>query len=280
MTLSPLRAGRITASRVPAILGLSPYQTRADVLRAMVREAMGAESEFQGNVATRHGQAFEEDALADVERQLGIMLTPGECIVHPEHRFLAATPDALVGDDGLVECKAPYRAAYTHYNERPDYQAQMQHQMAVSGRAWCLFVVWRQGETHVSRLERDPDWLDRHLPALVEFHAEYRAALEAPDPHLQPLVVERSDPEWQAAVDAYRDSVRARDDADAALHAARDKLIALAGERNSAGAGVRVTRVERKGAVDYRAVPALKGVDLEQYRKPGTEYWTVSEIKS
>ena len=49
------RKGRITGSRVGAILGMSPWQKPADVLRAMVREYHGASTEFTGNPATDHG---------------------------------------------------------------------------------------------------------------------------------------------------------------------------------------------------------------------------------
>lgn len=46
---------RITGSRVGAILGLSPWQKPADVMRAMVREYHGAESEFKGGPHIDHG---------------------------------------------------------------------------------------------------------------------------------------------------------------------------------------------------------------------------------
>jgi predicted phage-related endonuclease len=57
------RVGKITASRVGAILGNSPYKTRDDVMREMVREALGAELEFTGNVATEYGTANEINAM-------------------------------------------------------------------------------------------------------------------------------------------------------------------------------------------------------------------------
>lgn len=37
------------------------------------------------------------------------------------------------------------------------------------------------------------------------------------------------------------------------------------------GAGVTVTRFWRQGSVDYKKVPELSGVDLDQYRKRATE---------
>ena len=34
------------------------------------------------------------------------------------------------------------------------------------------------------------------------------------------------------------------------------------------GCGVEVLKSSRKGAIDYSAIPELRGIDLEQYRKP------------
>jgi predicted phage-related endonuclease len=57
-----------------------------------------------------------------------------------------ASPDGLVGDDGLVEIKCPNTA--THIDTLLDKEApskyvnQMQWQMACTGRAWCDFVSY------------------------------------------------------------------------------------------------------------------------------------------
>src|SRR5690348_7975827 len=101
------RIGRITASRVGAILGLSKYRTSADVLRDMVREALGAPSEFTGNEATRYGETHEADALDAYEQRYGTIIKPSGIVVHPLYDWLAASPDGLVGEHGLVECKCP-----------------------------------------------------------------------------------------------------------------------------------------------------------------------------
>ena len=49
------RKGRITASSVGAILGLSPHAKPDDVMRRMIREYQGLEPEFTGNTATEYG---------------------------------------------------------------------------------------------------------------------------------------------------------------------------------------------------------------------------------
>lgn len=272
--LSPKRAGRITASRATAILGLSPYNTRADVLRAMVRQHHGAPSEFVGNVATEHGHKMEPVALAEYEKQAGVMTYGGqEFVIHPEYDFLGCTPDGFNGD-GLVEVKCPYRATYTSYDDRPDYVAQMQLQMAVTDRPWCDFVVLHQdGSLHVSRLMRDDGWLDKHLPEFREFMSEYEAAIADPDIHLQER--ERDDSDWTAAAEQWRAAKAAADAAKTEMDLARKRLIELSGGISSHGHGVQVVAVESKGRVQYSR--ALKhfapDADLSEFTgKPSTTF--------
>lgn len=56
----------------------------------------------------------------------------------------------------------------------------------------------------------------------------------------------------------------------------KEKLIRLAGARSSTGGGIQLTQIARKGAIDYGRIPELRGVDLEPYRKEGSEYWKIS----
>ena len=66
------RVGRITASMTGAILGRAPYMTRADAMRAMVRAREGAETEFQGNIATEHGNRNEAGAVFEFEMEAAL----------------------------------------------------------------------------------------------------------------------------------------------------------------------------------------------------------------
>lgn len=277
--LDPRRAWRITGSRIGAILGLNPYSTRRDVLREMVRESHGAEREFQGNEATRYGEAHEPDALAAYEAREGVMTYGGgELLIHPEHDFLAVTPDGLVGDDGMIECKAPFRGTYTHWNEKPYYEAQMRLQMECAGRAWCDFVVWRAGEIAVSRIERDATWLPSVLPVLEQFMEDYRAAMEAPESHLADTI--RDDKAWRDAASDYLDTLSAFNDIERMMKAKRERLIELAGDSSAKGCGVQVIRSERAGSVAYaKAVKELlPDADLSAYTGKPTTVFTVKEI--
>lgn len=279
--LSPLRVGRITGSRVGAILGLNPYSKREDVLREMVREHFDAPREFIGNAATDYGKQMEPVALAEYEAREGVMTYGGdECIVHPVHGFLAVTPDGLVGDDGMVECKAPYRGNYTHWSDKPYYEAQMRLQLECCQRKWCDFVVLdRNGEIHVSRLTHQSGWLPLNLRVLQDFMADYAAALESPDAYLADR--EREDAAWREAAETFRDACLHLEDAKAHHEAARDALLALAGDASVKGAGVQVIRSERAGSVAY--AKALKDLapdaDLTPYTGKPSVIFTVKEMK-
>lgn len=53
----------------------------------------------------------------------------------------------------------------------------------------------------------------------------------------------------------------------AALDEAKAKLVSLASHPSESGAGASVSQFWKMGAVDYKQVPQLEGVDLEAHRK-------------
>lgn len=274
------RKGRITASRVGAILGLSEYRSRDDVMRDMVREALGAPSEFTGNEATRYGEAHEADALDAYEQRMGIIIVPCGFVVHPEHAWLGASPDGLVEDDGMVECKCPYRAMYTMPSL--EYRAQMQLQMACTGRQWCDFVIWRDGEpVIVERVWRDPEWFASNQRDLEHFINDYDEIIADPAkaaPYLADK--ERGDETWRNVVAEWRDAKRHADESAEREKRVRAELIALA-PQGARGFGVTLTRVETEGRVDYkRAITTmLPDMDLSAYKGKSSISYRITESK-
>jgi putative phage-type endonuclease len=289
--LSPMRTGRVTGSRVGAIIGVNRYQKPGDVMRVMVREHHGAPSEFAGNEATEWGTFHEEDARVAYEQATGCLVTDAqEFICHPVYPdLLGVSPDGLVGPVGLVEFKSPYRARYTSIGEKPDYQAQVQLQLACTGREWCDFVVWRPWAQAdrlgvdpliIERVDVDPEWLPTHLPTLQAFHSEYLRVTA--DPDLAAMYLDDAD----VVPDGWSDAAARWIELDEQVRAftverdaARDLLVSLAGDRNVTGAGLSVSRTERAGTVDYKAIVAkhVPDVDVNDYRKAVQPVWTVRQ---
>jgi hypothetical protein len=90
------------------------------------------------------GTEKEPDARAAYEFQTDTEVAQVGFAPHPSISASGASPDGLVGDDGLVEIKCPNTATHIDTllgNEVPaKYITQMLWQMACTGRKWCDFV--------------------------------------------------------------------------------------------------------------------------------------------
>lgn len=285
--LSPLRKDRITASRVPAVLGISPYATRASLMREMVREHFDEPSEFAGNIATDWGNNHEADAIAEYELTQGVAVhftgTDQQTLVSPAYPFLAATPDGLTADR-VVETKAPWRALYTSITERPDYAAQIQLQLAVTDYPAADLVIWRPDQPLiVETVDRDFDWLQRSLPAITEFLEEYERVVSSPElyqPHREPLKDVRTDGEWLIVSREWLELDFLIKQLEAERDRAAKELMTLSPDKPARGNGIDLLRYERRGTVQYKKIlDDLKiKVDLERYRAASSQITTVRRI--
>lgn len=89
-----------------------------------------------------------------------------------------ASPDGLVGNDGLIEIKCPNSATHAEYlltKEIPQkYIYQMQWQMECTGRDWCDFVSYdprmpMELQVYICRYPRDHETINRLKKEVVDF---------------------------------------------------------------------------------------------------------------
>lgn len=273
------RTGRITGSRVGAILGLNPWQTREDVLRAMVREYHGAPSEFEGNVATNYGQSHEEEAILDFTLETGLDVV--ETGFHTYEDWAGASPDGLIQDDAILEVKCPYGkrngGELKPASEQEHYGAQMQWEMLCTGRAKAYFFQWTPHEHNLEIIDRDNEWLNENIPVLRQFHAFYLSELDNPE-HLEPLRKEINTERAKLLIDEYDQLKDAQDLAKERQKEVLDELIAIGGGGNALIWGRKLTKVQKEGSVSYaKAVKALcPDADLEPYRGKPSSFWKLS----
>jgi predicted phage-related endonuclease len=180
------RAGCCTASRLRDVLAVSkqkgkegtPLKARADYIREILAERMtGASMPHFVSDAMRDGLAYEDEAKAMYEAHTGIFLKPTAFYRHPRIEFFGATPDGLVGDDGLVEVKVPTSPTFVGWvmdGVIPDeHKPQMLGQMACTGRQWCDFVAYEPRAMN----PRARLFIRRYHPTPAEI-AEVEAAAE------------------------------------------------------------------------------------------------------
>ncbi len=276
------RKGRVTGSVVGGILGLSPYMTRDDVLRSMVRATLDAPSEFAGNVATEWGTGMERQAILDFEMDTSEKVEPAPFVEYED--WLGASPDGYVSDGRLIEVKCPYglrndpQPIFKQPHEQPHYLAQMQVQMFVTGKESCWFYQWTPHDRMKKLIHRDDEWLASNLPRLKQFHAEYLDALAAPDEHLSPKRTVIDTPDAAMMVREYDDLKEARDRADERLKELMAGMAAMAGDRNALFGGRKLTKIEKEGAVSYAKVvkEKLPGLDLSAWRGKPSSFWKLS----
>jgi len=293
------RVGKVTGSRVGAILGHNPHMTREDVMRVMVREALGAPAEFTGNEATAHGEKYEAYARAWYEAHRGVKVEETGLVVHPDYPFLAASPDGLVGLDVGVEFKCPFyaRKPYSVFDpKKKHYYDQCQLVMEVCGLKRMDFVVWiRDDLATIESVVSDKQWVVDNVPKLQAFFNEYESIIKdksrhkhfvnkKAEPSREYAFVESSEMDrlWvvtQKLHQMERDMAPLQDE----QKALREALFAKHGFVSNGQ--VRVSCVERKGSIDYDKLFADLGInelirqrnlDLDAYRRPANFAYKVT----
>lgn len=276
------RVGRVTGSIVGAILGLSPYMTRADAMRSMVRAAIGADPEFTGNVATEYGTANEGTAIIDFQMTTELRVKPAYFVMHED--WLGASPDGYVSDGGLIEVKCPYglrndpSPIFKSPSEQPHYAAQMQVQMYVTKTTHCHFWQWSTHGTSLHRVEYDQSWIDKNLPRLRQFHAEYLDEVaNNPDEHRTPKRVEIDTPDARRMIAEWDDLNEKIEQLAERKKDLLADMVKAAGEKNALFAGRKLTMTERAGAISYaKAIKALcPNADLTPYQGKPSTFWQV-----
>lgn len=186
------RCGKVTASRIADLMATrrdgQPSSDRLNYRAQLVAERLtGCVAQSFTNAAMIHGTETEPEARRAYEffvdrdvQQVGF--TP-----HPAIEMAGASPDGLVGDDGLLELKCPNTATHldTLITGRiPDkYHKQMQFQMACTGREWCDFASYdnrmpERMRLFVKRVNRSAEDIAEIEDAVRAFIAEIDETLE------------------------------------------------------------------------------------------------------
>lgn len=275
------RKGRITASSVGAILGHAPYATRDDVMRRMVREWVGAEPEFEGNIATEYGTRNEAGALTEYMMETGNSVEYVGFITRED--WAGCSPDGLICEDGGLEIKCPFglrkdeAPAFKSIFDQPHYFDQVQFSIWVTNRSWWNFYQWSPNGTSMEKVMWSGSWQDQNLPKLRQFYAEYLAEREEPAIHLEPKRPIIDTPEAHRIAAEYDQICEAIDRAEERKKELLADMVRISGHKDTIFAGRKLTKIEKAGAIAYaKAVKALMpSANLEPYRGKPSSYWVV-----
>jgi putative phage-type endonuclease len=161
------RLGLVTASRVADVLAKiksGESASRRNYKIQLVSERLtGERQETYINQAMQDGIDREQFARDRYVQQFGEVEEVG-FVKHPTLEA-GASPDGMVGDDGIIEIKCPMGSTHTETLMTQDipskYVPQVQFQLLVTGRKWCDFVSYNPMfpehlQVFVKRIEADP----------------------------------------------------------------------------------------------------------------------------
>jgi len=164
------RLGKVTASRIADVMSRTKAgkfsAKRADYLMELVCERLTGNAgdhfvtrDMAWGIDNEDGAAELYSFTRDVELE-----TVG-LVYHPNITQALASPDRLVGDDGLIEIKCPKTTTHFGYlmsEEIPEeYKLQIYWQLECTGRRWCDFVSFDprmpgNAQMFVRRIEANP----------------------------------------------------------------------------------------------------------------------------
>lgn len=145
------RLGCLTASRMADAMDFKKggeesakrRQLKIDICAERLTDSMVSR---YVNDAMTWGIEHEAEARDRYEEVTGTLVTPCGFALHGEIAFFGASPDGLVGDDGLIEIKCPTTSTYIAWvadGVVPEqHKAQMTAQLAVTGRRFVDFLAF------------------------------------------------------------------------------------------------------------------------------------------
>lgn len=182
------RAGCVTASRIADVM-MKPTTAGYQNYRAQLicERLTGNPTETFTSAAMQHGTDTEPQARAFYEMETGHEVTEVGFIPHPTVEGTGASPDGIIGGEGLVEIKCPQPAEHirvlTGGEIKRQYVLQMQWQMECTGRKWCDFVTFNPAlpfemQMHIQRVEADAKAQAEITEAVAAFIEDVKATAD------------------------------------------------------------------------------------------------------
>ena len=136
------RRARIGGSEFAIVLDVNPYKKRIELI---LEKAGVIADTFEGNEATKRGQALENDIIAMFEDETGLNVSDEqkEFIIEPEECIpLVCHIDGMTSDDCVFEAKTTDIKAKTWKDGIPEYyKAQLEFNCMLSGKTKAYIAV-------------------------------------------------------------------------------------------------------------------------------------------
>jgi len=266
-----LRKGKITASKIAVIMGLSPYQTP----KMLWEEELGFREAQKASSHMQRGLDIEDDAREYFKQQTGVEVSPAVIFRKGHPKFMASL-DGLSADElTMVEIKNNNMSYHDMAKKGlivEFHQCQMQWQMYVSGDEIekSNYLSYRNADDAVIvPLSRDEGYIQKQVEAGLQF-LKYIEDLEEPPLMEADYEDVSKNSALQQAVNEYREYNALIKHYTELSESAKKRIISESKDRNVRGLDWKMTKYEQKGRVNYDELLKdldVKDDDLTAYRK-------------
>jgi len=267
------RKTRIGASDAASIMGVgfsTPLELWKEKLGLVTKEVTSR---------MQRGTDLEPMAREAFIKEQEVFVAPA-VIESKEHTWMFASVDGLSYDGKtLVEIKCPNQKdhALALEGKIPEkYFPQLQHQMLVLNLEMMYYFSFDGNQGARVLVYADSEYQRTLIAKERDF---YKKLITFEQPELTDRdYIQKTDYDFLHHVHEYRKLLIEEKKIEQLKQTHRDALVHLADKQNVEGGGLRVQQITRRGFVDYSAIPELKSVDLERYRKPSIESVRISEV--
>lgn len=164
--------------------------SRRNYAAQLVTERLTGKSHerFYTNEHMEWGKDAEPAAREAYTKQTGNEIVEIGLVEHPLIKNAQASPDGLIGEDGLIEIKCLLPANHLELllteKVKDQYVLQMQWQLACTGRQWCDFVSYDPTQNEnmqlfIQRFHRDEEELTNIEKEVIIFLDEVEETVNA-----------------------------------------------------------------------------------------------------
>jgi len=267
----------VTASQVPVLLDLSPYQTTLGLFEEKV---LGQEPPITTTQQILFDRGHKAEAIGRqwVKDNLGLDFKPA-VVVSTEVLDLLASLDGFIENDKII-FEAKYMGAKTLLDVKagkiPEHHKyQVQAQLLATGADHCIYFAMDGKDSAWIRIFPDTKCMEEIKKSITKFMNCVRKG-EAPEPSERDFH-SPEDARFNQLFNLKLQMEKTKEEFDQLKEKLATEYSHFKRIRTS---GITMIRTLRKGVVNYSKVPELKGLDLEQYRGKSSETVTVSFDKA
>lgn len=272
-----MRKNKIGASDAPVIMnekhfGQTPYKLWQEKLNLIPSK--------YDTAAMERGRNLEGPARLELEKMTGHSFVP-QVKYHSTIPWMIASLDGIdASGTHMAEIKCP--GFETHQialsGQVPEkYFPQLQHQLEVCELEMGYYFSFDGFSGVVVEVYRD----DAYIKKMLQKEKEFWECLQElkPPPMTDRDYESKEDENWMLAAQEWLQINNQIKSLESRQKQIRDNLIKMCNGHSSRGFGIKISHTFRDGLIDYKAIPEIKSVNLEKYRKKPIEVYTILSDK-